>query len=83
LPGIGIGLSVAGGILGMLDNSAERRHKEQLAILKKIAERPIVEAVRVQPILVGATPSNASQVAYEVGRLQDRDAVPRGVGGMP
>lgn len=35
---VGIGLSVASGIFGMFDHSAERRHREQMAELTRIRE---------------------------------------------
>jgi hypothetical protein len=77
---IGTGLQIAGGFVSLFDHSAERRHKEMLAALKRIEEKGVAAPTRVQPIFVGATPANAADVAYQVGRLQDRDAVPRGVG---
>lgn len=81
------GLATAGPIIGafgsaisLLDNSQDRRHKEMMAELRKISQRPQIEATRVQPIFVGAS---SGQVAYEAQRRVDRDAIDRGVGGMP
>ena len=75
---VGIGLQVAGGVFSLLDNSAERRHKEMMAELRKIAQRPLIEGTTRQPIFIG---SRTPEVVYEAQRRADRDAIDRGVGG--
>ena len=62
-----------------IDNSAERRHKEQLAELKKLNARPLLEGRTLQPVFVGAS-RDVGRTMNEAQRRSDRDAFDRGLG---
>lgn len=79
----GIGLTALGGVFSLFDNSEERRHKEMMAQLRKIEQAAVAGPTKVQPIIVSSSRADAAAAAYETGRLYDRDAIPRGVGGQP
>jgi len=75
----GFALSAVSTLINVFDNSAERRHKEQLAELKKLNQRPILEGKVLQPIIVGAS-RDVGRTMNEAQRRGDRDAFDRGLG---
>jgi len=75
----GFALSAVSTLVSVFDNSAERRHREQMAVLRKIAERPILEGRTLQPVFVGAS-RDVGRTMNEAQRLSDRDAFDRGLG---
>jgi len=75
---ISLGISAVGSLLDGF--AAERRHRELLAALKRIEQRAQLGPTQIRPVFVDSR-GDAAATAYAVGRLQDRDAIPRGVGG--
>jgi hypothetical protein len=78
--GLGIAGLVASGLgslFSLFDHSAERRHREMLQAMRDL--RPILNAIRSQPIFIG-TGGDVRRTVYLAQRRFDRDAIDRGVG---
>ncbi len=79
---IGIGLSVASGLFGMFDHSAERRHRESLAELTRIRQntdkRGQPDHISVTVLVNGKEVTGAilQDVMYGIRRAERTNAVP-------
>jgi len=79
---IGIGLSVASGLVGIFDHSAERRHREEMAELTRIREnttkRGQPDHISVTVLVNGKEVSGAilQDIMYGIRRAERTNAVP-------